>query len=73
MIMLVFKNSVSPKTFFPIFQDSMPLRLKGSHHINLPSGVEKVFVLVQGFLNEKAKKRVSIYLTGFKANYFTIC
>ncbi|CAD0196271.1 unnamed protein product [Chrysodeixis includens] len=49
------------KKMVAVCQDSMPLRLKGSHHINLPSGVEKVFVLVQGFLNEKAKKRLKIH------------
>lgn len=42
----------------------MPLRLKGSHHVNLPSGIEKIFSLISGFLSEKSKERVGdvIYL-----------
>lgn len=38
----------------------MPLRLKGSHHVNIPTGVDKIFSLISVFLNEKAKKRVGI-------------
>lgn len=44
-----------------VAQDSMPLRLKGSHHMNLPSGIEKIFTLVSTFLNEKAKQRLKIH------------
>ncbi|CAB3231192.1 unnamed protein product [Arctia plantaginis] len=49
------------KKMTAVAQDSMPLRLKGSHHINLPSGIEKIFTLVSGFLNEKAKQRLKIH------------
>ncbi|CAG4968289.1 unnamed protein product [Colias eurytheme] len=44
-----------------VSQDSLPLRLKGSHHINVPAGVEIVFKLVSGFLSEKAKERLKIH------------
>lgn len=36
----------------------MPLRLKGSHHVKVPSGIDAIFTLVRGLLNEKAKDRV---------------
>ncbi|KAJ0181737.1 hypothetical protein K1T71_002459 [Dendrolimus kikuchii] len=49
------------KKMIAVCQDSMPLRLKGSHHINLPSGIEKIFTLISGLLNEKAKERLKIY------------
>ncbi|KAG6446334.1 alpha-tocopherol transfer protein-like [Manduca sexta] len=51
------------KKMVSVCQDSMPLRLKGSHHTNLPSGVEKIFTLISGFLNEKAKQRLKIHKT----------
>lgn len=41
----------------------MPLRLKGSHHVNLPLGIDKIFSLISGFLNEKGKERVINCLT----------
>ncbi|CAH4004614.1 unnamed protein product [Pieris brassicae] len=46
-----------------VSQDSLPLRLKGSHHLNVPTGVEIVFKLVSGFLNSKAKERLKIHKT----------
>ncbi|CAH0404714.1 unnamed protein product [Chilo suppressalis] len=42
-------------------QDSLPLRLRGSHHFNLPTGIEIIFTLISGFLNEKAKQRLRIH------------
>ncbi|KAL4715172.1 hypothetical protein ACJJTC_012219 [Scirpophaga incertulas] len=49
------------KKMVAVTQDSMPLRLRGSHHINLPTGIEVIFSLVSGFLNEKAKQRLIIH------------
>lgn len=49
------------KKMVAVCQDSMPLRLKGSHHINVPSGVELIFSLISSFLNEKAKERLNIH------------
>ncbi|CAF4758860.1 unnamed protein product [Pieris macdunnoughi] len=46
-----------------VSQDSLPLRLKGSHHLNVPSGVEVIFKLISGFLNNKAKERLKIHKT----------
>ncbi|CAG9099763.1 unnamed protein product [Plutella xylostella] len=49
------------KKMIVIAQDSMPLRLKGSHHINLPSSLETIFGIVKSLINEKAKQRLKIY------------
>lgn len=49
------------KKIVAVCQESMPLRLKGSHHVNIPTGVDKIFSLISVFLNEKAKKRLRIY------------
>nr|ATY51906.1 CTD8 [Heliconius melpomene] len=49
------------KKLVTVSQDSLPLRLKGSHHVNVPSGIEVIFKLISGFLNEKAKERLKIH------------
>nr|XP_032530072.1 alpha-tocopherol transfer protein-like [Danaus plexippus plexippus]XP_032530073.1 alpha-tocopherol transfer protein-like [Danaus plexippus plexippus] len=49
------------KKLVAVSQDSLPLRLKGSHHVNVPPGIEIIFKLVSGFLGEKAKQRLRIY------------
>ncbi|XP_050361886.1 uncharacterized protein LOC126781107 [Nymphalis io] len=51
------------KKLVAVSQDSLPLRLKGSHHVNVPSGIEIIFKLVSGFLGEKARERLKIYKT----------
>ncbi|XP_013200525.1 alpha-tocopherol transfer protein-like [Amyelois transitella] len=51
------------KKLVAVSQDSMPLRLKGSHHMNMPSGIEMIFTLISNFLNEKAKERLKIHKT----------
>lgn len=40
-------------------QDSMPVREKASHFVNMPSIALAVFNIFQSFANEKNKKRVS--------------
>lgn len=42
------------------FQDALPVRLKGTHYLNTPTGFETVFNAIKALLNEKNKKRVSI-------------
>ncbi|CAH2104811.1 unnamed protein product [Euphydryas editha] len=44
-----------------VSQESLPLRLKGSHHVNVPSGIEVIFKLISGFLSQKTKDRLKIY------------
>lgn len=39
-------------------QEGSPLRLKGFHYINTPSGFEMVYNLFKNFLNEKNRTRV---------------
>lgn len=40
-------------------QEGTPLRQKGMHYINTPSGFELVFNMFKGFMSEKNKSRVS--------------
>ncbi|XP_063839117.1 uncharacterized protein LOC135088160 [Ostrinia nubilalis] len=54
-------NPSTLKKMIAVSQDSMPLRLKGSHHMRLPSGIEVIFTLISGLLNEKAKQRLKIH------------
>ncbi|XP_041979853.1 alpha-tocopherol transfer protein-like [Aricia agestis] len=56
-------NPATLKKLVAVSQDSLPLRLKGSHHLNVPSGIEIVFKLISGFLNQKAKDRLKIHKT----------
>ncbi|XP_023953649.1 uncharacterized protein LOC112057396 [Bicyclus anynana] len=49
------------KKLVAVSQDSLPLRFKGSHHVNVPSGIEIIFKLISGFLGEKARNRLRIY------------
>lgn len=44
-----------------ICQDSMPLRLKGSHHVNLITGLDTALNIVKSFLNEKPRQRLKIH------------
>ncbi|GBP41120.1 Alpha-tocopherol transfer protein [Eumeta japonica] len=39
----------------------MPLRLKGSHHVNLPASVESIFSLLKSMLTQKARDRFEIH------------
>ncbi|XP_026326991.1 alpha-tocopherol transfer protein-like [Hyposmocoma kahamanoa] len=49
------------KKMIAVCQDSMPFRLKGSHHVNIPAGIEKIFTLIRGLLNQKARDRLRIH------------
>lgn len=41
-------------------QEGTPLRQKGVHYINTPSGFELVFNMFKGFMSEKNQSRVSL-------------
>ncbi|XP_047098519.1 alpha-tocopherol transfer protein-like [Schistocerca piceifrons] len=43
------------------FQDGYPLRAKGLHMINVPSGFEKLFSLFEQFFKEKIRKRIFVH------------
>ncbi|XP_053623850.1 uncharacterized protein LOC128682872 [Plodia interpunctella] len=49
------------KKMVAVSQDSMPLRLKGSHHMNMPAGIETILNLISTFLNEKTKERIRVH------------
>lgn len=44
-----------------IWQDGSPLRQKGINYINAPQIFQQLFNLIKSLLNEKMKKRVSLY------------
>ncbi|CAK1549781.1 unnamed protein product [Leptosia nina] len=58
---LTLVNPTLLRKLIAVGQDSLPLRLKGSHHINVAPGVEMVFKLASAFLNNKAKERLKIH------------
>lgn len=47
------------KTAMMVGQDSSPIRMKGSHYVNTPTGFSTVFNLFKTFMSEKTKQRVS--------------
>lgn len=58
-------------------QDGSPLRQKGFHYVNTPSGFEMIFNMFKGFMSEKNQSRVSSHLHEFwlsdpKTNSFSI-
>ncbi|KAF2906066.1 hypothetical protein ILUMI_00110 [Ignelater luminosus] len=50
--------------------NAYPLRLKGIHCTNAPSTFEAIFNLVKSFMNEKMKKRMSLYSTSNSEKVF---
>jgi len=50
-------------------QDALPIRQKGTHHINTPPGVESVFAIIKSFMNEKSKQRLFIHNEDMEALY----
>lgn len=42
-------------------EDGSPIRQKGFHYINVPSGFEQVFNVFKSVMNEKSKSRVSAW------------
>lgn len=47
------------KTAMMVGQDSSPIRMKGSHYVNTPTGFSTIFNLFKTFMSEKTKQRVS--------------
>ncbi|XP_063529629.1 uncharacterized protein LOC134740905 [Cydia strobilella] len=54
-------NPTLLKKIIAVSQESMPLRLKGSHHVNLPAGIDAIFQLIKGLINAKARDRFKIH------------
>ncbi|VVC91869.1 unnamed protein product [Leptidea sinapis] len=49
-------------------QDALPVRMKGTHYINLPPGFETIFNAMRSLLNEKNKSRVYYWLNKVEEN-----
>lgn len=47
------------KNAMMIFQEASPIRMKGVHYVNTPTGFQTVFNLFKSMMNEKNKQRVS--------------
>ncbi|KAL9703998.1 hypothetical protein quinque_007516 [Culex quinquefasciatus] len=50
-------------------QEGSPLRLKGFHYINTPSGFEMVYNLFKNFLNEKNRTRLHVHGSNMESLY----
>lgn len=46
------------KNAMMIFQESSPIRMKGVHYVNTPTGFQTVFNIFKSMMNEKNKQRV---------------
>jgi len=44
-----------------IWQDCMPVRMKGMHYINMPSFFQTLFDLFKSFMKDKLKKRLHVH------------
>lgn len=58
------------KTAMVVSQDATPIRMKGIHYVNTPSGFSTVFNVFKNFLNEKNRQRVS--KSKFLKRYFML-
>jgi hypothetical protein len=56
--LLIQFSPVLLKKMFLVLQDSMPIRQKAIHFVNMPSIAMKLFNMFKSLLNEKSKKRV---------------
>ncbi|XP_063376791.1 alpha-tocopherol transfer protein-like [Cydia fagiglandana] len=54
-------NPTLLKKMIAVSQESTPLRSKGSHHVNLPAGIDAIFQLIKGLINAKARDRLKIH------------
>ncbi|XP_068620796.1 uncharacterized protein [Battus philenor] len=50
-------------------QDAMPLRMKGTHYLNTPTGFETVFNAVKSLLNEKNQNRLYVHNKNYDELY----
>eukprot|EP00090_Calanus_glacialis_P029305 TRINITY_DN47040_c0_g1_i1.p1 TRINITY_DN47040_c0_g1~~TRINITY_DN47040_c0_g1_i1.p1 ORF type:complete len:319 (+),score=84.77 TRINITY_DN47040_c0_g1_i1:28-957(+) len=57
-------NPVMAKKGITIWQEAYPARPKAMHFLNFPPVVQGVFTMMQGFLNEKMKKRNQVHQKG---------
>ncbi|XP_059059455.1 alpha-tocopherol transfer protein-like [Achroia grisella] len=50
-------------------QDAAPIRMKGFHYLNTPSGFETVFNLFKSFMNEKNRSRLHVHNKNYNELY----
>lgn len=50
-----------PGVMISIFQDALPMRLKGIHYINEPTIMSYIFSFIKPFLKEKTKQRLHFH------------
>ncbi|XP_070534837.1 alpha-tocopherol transfer protein-like isoform X2 [Ptychodera flava] len=50
-----------------IFQNAMPVRIKGVHYVNEPRIFEWLFAIIRPFLKEKLKQRIRIHGSNFSS------
>jgi len=63
-------NPVIAKKGMTIWQEAYPARPKAMHFLNFPSFLQGVFTMMQGFLNEKMKKRNQVHQKGDYAKLY---
>ncbi|KAM3959038.1 uncharacterized protein ACR2FA_006879 [Aphomia sociella] len=50
-------------------QDAAPVRMKGFHYLNTPTGFETIFNTMKGFLNEKNRNRLHVHNKNYEELY----
>ncbi|KAI5641590.1 CRAL/TRIO domain-containing protein [Phthorimaea operculella] len=56
-------NPTMIRKMIAITQDSLPVRLKGSHHVNTPGSLDTILSLVKTMISPKANERLKIHKT----------
>ncbi|XP_053684681.1 retinol-binding protein pinta-like [Sabethes cyaneus] len=62
-------NPTFVKKVTMLSQEASPLRLKGFHYINTPTGFETVYNMFKGFMNEKNRSRLHVHGSNMEALY----
>ncbi|XP_059059454.1 alpha-tocopherol transfer protein-like [Achroia grisella] len=54
------------------FEKALPVRVRGNHILNTPSGFETAFAILKTFLGEKLKKRIQVHNQNYNNMYKSI-
>uniref|UniRef100_A0A2A4JCS0 CRAL-TRIO domain-containing protein n=1 Tax=Heliothis virescens TaxID=7102 RepID=A0A2A4JCS0_HELVI len=54
------------------FEKALPVRVKGNHILNTPTGFDTAYTILKTFLGEKLKKRISVHNQNYGDLYKTI-
>ncbi|KAJ2953518.1 hypothetical protein O0L34_g1121 [Tuta absoluta] len=55
------------KKVITCFEKALPVRIKGNHMLNTPSGFETAFTIFKTFIGDKMKKRIHVHNQHFKS------